>query len=269
MPQTIGQMYTPAELMGTWLMVSGETEGWQWEAMPNQLSSIVFKVTSYDGPLILSADIEERDYYGNIMYSSYAQVTQVLRQPLYEGCENETWSVRIGDPSALDANGYPVETEFYATLLNDNTLLLQQYYTMDGYPAVSHQTYWRLPDLVSWMSYESMDLEYSNWVCTGYENHLGEELPLPAELEGFSVILDTDQTCYIRCGDSGVQKGTWMLENGGVLLMRGEENDEAPFWFSGVITGYWVDTTEGSIETYQLVLYHNGGLIKLSLNSYG
>lgn len=269
MPQTIGQMYAPAELAGTWLMVSGETEGWQWEAMPNQLSSIVFEVTSYDGPLILRADIEERDYYGDMIYSGYAQTVEVLQEPLYEGCENEAWSVRIGEASALDANGYPIDTEFYATLLGDNKLLLQRYYTLDGYPAVSYQTYLRLPDLVSWMSSESMCLDFSNWVCTGYEDASGEELPIPSELDGLSIILSEDQICYIYYGNGDVCEGTWTLGNGGVLLMRGAETLEEPFWFGGAISGYWVDTTDGPKETYQMALYCSGGILKLSLNSYG
>lgn len=269
MPQTIGQMYTPAELAGTWLLVSGETEGYQWEAMPNELSSIVFQVTAYDGPLVLSADIEERDYYGNLQDSSYGQIVEVVKLPLYEGCENEAWSVRIGNTSALDANGFPLETEFYATLLGEDKLLLQRWYTLDGYPAVSYQTYLRFPDLVSWMSPESMNLNYSNWVCTGYEDTSGEELPLPPELDGFSIVLGPDQDCYLYYGDGSMQDGTWTLGNGGVLLMRGAETLEEPFWFGGAISGYWVETTDESIETYQMALYYNGGILKLAMNGYG
>ena len=56
----------PAELAGTWLMVSGETEGWQWEAMPDMLSSLVFRVTAYEGSLEYRADLEEFDYYGTM-----------------------------------------------------------------------------------------------------------------------------------------------------------------------------------------------------------
>lgn len=269
MPQTVGQMHSPAELAGTWLMVSGETEGWQWEAMPGRLESLVIQVIPDNETLVLSADMEERDYYGELMYSGYGQRIEVLYEPLYEGADNGDWCVRIGEESPLDANGFPEETELYATLLNYNTLVLQRYYTMDGYPAVSHQTYTRLTDLVSWMNHEAMNLKYSNWVCTGYQDVAGESLPLPTELEGFSVVLSPDQSCTVCYGSGDTQQGTWILGNGGVLLMRGEEEAEDPFWLGGAISGYWVDTPERPIETYQMALYYKGGILKLSMDSYG
>lgn len=269
LPQTVGQRYAPAELTGTWVLVSGETEGYQWDAMPNELCSIVFKVVSYEEVLTMTGDIEERDYYGNMMDSVYAQTVEVLQEPLYEGCENETWSVRIGAASAKDANGYPIDTEYFATLLSEDELLMQRYYTLDGAPAVSYQTYLRLPDLVSWMDSEFMRLEYSNWVCTGYEDLSGEELPFPAELEDLSIILSENQVCHMDYGDGNSCKGTWMLGKGGVLLMRGEETEEDPFWFGGVISGYWVETTSEYLESYQMALYYNGGILKLAMTSYG
>lgn len=269
MPTTIGQLHTPAELAGTWLLVSGETEGWQWEAMPGELSSIVFQVTAYDGPLVLSADVEERDYYGNLQYSGCGQWVEILQEPLYEGCVNDAWSIRIGEAAPLDENGWPTQMELYATLTGDNTLLLQRCYTLDGYPAVSYQTYQRFPDLVGWMSHDSMNLDYSNWVITGYEDFSGRELPLPDEMEDFSIVLCPGGACYVYYGDGSAQAGTWLLENGGVLLLRGDENLDEPFWFGGVISGYWVETGEASLETYQMTLYCNGGILKLSMTSYG
>ncbi len=265
LPQTVGQQYAPAELAGTWLMVSGETEGYEWEAMPAELSSLVFKVTAYDGPLVMSADMEERDYFGHMLGCGYGLATEVLPEPLYEGCANEAWAVRIGEESPRDENGFPTQTEFYATLLGEDTLMLQRYYTMDGYPAVSHQIYWRLTDLVSWMEPDSMKLDYANWVCTGYEGESGE---FP-ELEGLSVVLCPDHTCNVTFGDGSSQEGTWELGAGGVVRLCGAEDYDDPFWFGGAISGYWVDTVEGSVETYQMALYYKGGIMKLTLNSYG
>lgn len=264
-PQTAGQRHAPAELAGTWVMVSGETEGYVWEAMPAELSSLVFKMTAYDGPLVMTADMEERDYFGNMRYCDYGLATQVLSEPLYEGCENEAWCIRIGEASPKDENGFPTQTEYYATLLSGDTLLLQRYYTMDGYPAISHQTYRRFSDLVSWMEPDSMKLDHANWVCTGYEGASGE----PPELAGFSVVLSPDHTCYVSFGDGNTQRGTWALGNGGVLLMQGAEDYDDPFWFGGVISGYWVETADGPVETYQMALYYKEGIIKLALNSYG
>lgn len=267
-PEKPGQWYAPAELVGTWLLVSGEIEGYSWEAMPNELSGLVISVTSLEGPLVLSADILEWGPQGEARYESYGQILEVLQQPLYEGCENGAWSVRIGQPSPRDANGYPTETEFYATLVGENELHLQRHYTMDGYPAVSHQTYLRLTDLVSWMEYESMDLDHSNWVCTGYNDPAGEELALPAELEDFSVILSPDQTCLVHYNGQELT-GIWQLGEGGILLLRSEENAPQEFWFGGVISGCWVDTPTESLQTYQMALYANNGILKLSLQSRG
>lgn len=270
MPQTAGQLYAPAELAGTWLLVSGEIEGWQWEAMPNELSSLVFDVvTTDDESLTLSAYMEERNPYGELWYSRYDQAVELLQEPLYYDCENEEWSVRIGPVSPVDENGYPLETEFYATLVGEDLLLVQRYYTLDGAPAVSHQTYQRFTDLVSWMQPEDMRLNVSNWVCTGYEDPSGEEIPLPSELAELSIILDSDQVCHFYYGDGNVQTGTWLLEKGGVLLLRGDETLDEPLWFGGVISGYWVDTEEGSMETYQMALYHNGNILKLQMTGYG
>lgn len=267
-PQTVGQKYLPAELAGTWLMVSGETEGYQWEAMPGKLASLVFRVNADDaGALELVADREELDYYCNLEQSAYNLKTEILNEPLHHGCENEAWSIRVGEISPVDSNGYPLQTELYATLLDHNTLLVQQYYTIDGAPAVSHQTYRRFTDLVSWMSPESMNLEYSNWVCTGFESIFSEETPVA--MENLSVMLSPDGNCYVQFGDGSTQNGTWAIGTGGAVMLRGDENAEEPFWFGGVISGYWVDTPEEPKETYQMALYCDGGIVKLALNSYG
>ena len=63
--------------------------------------------------------------------------------------------------------------------------------------------------------------------------------------------------------------GTWLLEKGGVLLLRGDETLEEPLWFGGVISGYWVNTEEWSMATYQMALYHNGNILKLQMTGYG
>lgn len=266
LPQTAGQVYTPAELRGTWLKMSGETEGWEWEAMPGELSSIVFD-TTYDGErMMLIADMEERDYYENLTYSACGQEVTVLEEPLYEGCGNEAWCVRIGPASPVDENGFPLETEVYATLLDYNTLQVQHYYTMDGYPAVSHQTYWRFPEVVSWTSPEYMELDYTNWVCNAYTNFQREDRYPPAEMEGFSVILNPDGICLVCYGDGTCIQGTWTLYTGGVLLLRGSEDE---YWFGGTITHYCQVVDYESCDVYQMSLYYDGGILRLSMDSCG
>lgn len=268
MPQTVGEKHVPAQLAGTWVMVTGITEGYEWEAMPGDLSSIVFAAKSpeAEGPMYLSADMVAQDSEGKLMCETRGQEVEVLQEPLYFGCENEDWSVRIGAVAPKDENGYPTQTEFYATLIGEDKLLVQQYYTLDGSPAVSYQIYWRMTDFVSWFDHTDMDLDFSNWTCNGYETPDGEEMPLPDGWENFSVTLSSDGSCLVSYAEGNTQKGKWKLEKGGVLLLRGADDH---FWFGGVITGYMVDTTDVSAETYQMGLYHNGGILKLMLTSRG
>ncbi len=267
-PQTAGLMYHPAELAGTWLMVFGETDGIPWEVMPGQLSSLVFKVTSKDGPLVLVADRQERDYYGELTGSAYWQDVAVLQEPLREGCENGQWCVRIGSASSPDTDG--LEPECYATLLDYNTLLLRRsFVTSDGEPMVSYDTYARFPDLVTWKSPEAMDLDYTNWLCVSYAPFSDEDAPMPAELEGFSISLDSDGRCHVQYGDGSTKEGAWRLEDGGVILLRSGDGEEYPFWFAGAVSGYCMETDGEIMDAYEMALYYNGGIMKLVLVSHG
>ena len=268
-PTAIGQIYSPAELEGTWLMVSGVTEGWEWEAMPGNLSSLVFYVTSFDGPLCMAAHREDRDYYGDMADSAHNMQVEVLSKPLYEGCENGDWSVRIGPASPVDENGYPLETEYYATLLGHNTLLVQQYYTLDGYPAVSYQTYARFPDRISWQSPDSMELDMSNWTCAEYISLSGESMAIPEELKDMRICLLENNACWIQYSDGNTLDGTWMLETGGVILLRSDDEAEDSFWFAGAVSGYSAEFDFGFATAYEMSLYYNGGILKMVLEAYG
>ena len=114
-PSEIGEQFIPAELAGTWIMVSGETEGWEWEAMPGHLETLVFSFMWDEYGPGLRAD-SQYCYYDKIEDSYWKNVVTVLDEPLYEGCENGTWSVRIGEESPKDENGYLTETEYYAII---------------------------------------------------------------------------------------------------------------------------------------------------------
>lgn len=265
-PQEIGQFHIPAELVGTWLLVSGETEGSQWEAMPNTLSSLVFRVTAYDGPLELRADMELLDHNGTMTDAAHDQEVHILKEALYEGCENSGWSIRIGQESPRNEQGYPTDTELYATLLDYNTLLLQQYYTLDGAPAVSYQTYWRFPELVTWRAPEYLELDYTNWACTEYINTQGERRSPPAEMEDFSLILCPEQVCVVSYGDGTTLTGTWQVGNGGVILLQG---DADAFWFGGVLSVHCVETNAEILDVIDLALYYNGGILRLQISGYG
>ena len=269
-PQTVGETYSPAELAGTWLLVSGETEGTTWDAMPTELSSIVLQVTSEDGPLLLAADLTSRDRYGDTdMAPLYNQKVELLQEPLYQGCENEKWSVRIGPESPKKANNAPENTEYYATLLSYYTLQLQQYYELDGLPAVSYQTYVRFPDLVSWCSAESMELLNSNWICIGYTDFDRQPLTMPAELEGMEVLLGESDCCTVTFGDGTIADGTWHLKDDGVILLRSEEEESTEFWLGGAVNQFCLEFEDDLIEKNHMDLYYKGGILQLELTSYG
>lgn len=279
LPCEAGDLYHPAELVGTWLMVSGETEGWEWNAMPGELETLVFKTVSSAMDVTLAADRECRDHYGTLTDSIHGEELSILDEPLCEGCNNKVWSVRIGPESPKDANGYPTRTEFYVTMLERNTLLMQRYYTLDGYPAVSYQTFRRMPQLLTWWDVQAQDLADTSWICTGYLAADGTEHSMPAYLDDFYLYLGTDEECWVGRMDKGSNaytdtQGTWTLSNGGVLLLR-SEGYESPegycpeFWYGGAVSGYTYETEEGFMEGYEMYLHDGEGTLKLTLQGYG
>ena len=279
LPQETGELYHPAELVGTWLMVSGETEGWEWNAMPGELESLVFKTVSTAMDVTLAADHENRNHYGELGDARYGQELTLLDEPLYEGCGNEAWSVRIGPESPLDANGYPMQMEFHVTMLERDTLLMQRYYTMDGYPTVSHQTFRRMPERLTWWDVQAQDLADTSWICTGYLAADGTEYPMPPYLEDFYLYLGADGSCWVGRMDKGSNaytdtQGTWMLANGRVLLLQ-SEGYESPegycpeFWYGGAVSGYTYETEDGFMEGYEMHLHDGEGTLRLTFQGYG
>ena len=72
-------------------------------------------------------------------YDKFEAELELLEEPVYEGCGNDEWSVKF-----LTYNStYGEDEEFYATLIDENTLLLQHLYPFDGTQGVSYQTYTR------------------------------------------------------------------------------------------------------------------------------
>ena len=279
LPQETGALYHPAELVGTWLMISGEMEGWEWNAMPGELESLVFKTVSTATEVTLAADHENRSHYGELRDARYGQELTILNEPLYEGCGNEAWSVRIGPESPLDKNGYPTQTEFHVTMLERNTLLMQRYYTMDGYPAVSYQTFRRMPERLTWWEVQAQELEDTTWVCTGYLTDDGTKLPMPPSLKDFYLYFGANAECWVGRMDSDSDyytdtQGSWMLGNGGVLLLQ-SEGYESPegycpeFWYGGAVSGYSYETEHGFVDGYELFLHDGEGTLCLTLQGYG
>lgn len=267
-PTEVGELYSPAELAGTWLLVSGETDGDYWDAVPHELTSIVFKVSYFVDSLIMMADTEKLDREGEMQSSAYGLTTEPLPQPLYAECPNQSWSLRIDSPE---------DDRLSATLLSYNELQVQRVQKIEGDTFVSYLKYLRLNDIVSWQSPESMDLEQTNWSCMSYRNERGEELPPPTELENFSVSFDADGKCWVYSSRYDAAPGLWSLGSGGVLLIRSNEMSSEPFWFGGVVSAYTVSSENAgngeydgvSIE-YEMTLYcSNGGILKMQQEAFG
>lgn len=269
-PQAVGDLYCPAELAGTWVMVSGETEGWEWEAMPGRLESLVFSL-DYSGNMItLTADMEERDYYGELVDARYGQTLEILPEPLYPECVNGVWSVRIGPASPLDSNGFPLDTEYTVTLLDRNTLLMERYYTIDGYPAVSHQTYRRIPEQHSWWNITREELEDTRWVCTGYLDASGQMHSMMPGMKDFFMQFGRDTWCQINTlsrNDKSyrISDASWTLGAGGTLLIQNEDNH----WFGGAVRGFCTEREGSYINVYELCLYYQGGILYFTFDGYG
>ncbi len=120
-----------ADLVGSWELVSGETEG--------------FTFTVDEGGMIAYLEFSEdgtASYREMQMYEPWeiheGMAVEMQDVPLYDGCGNEAWSAQLitNDPSV----------EWYVTLLSRDTLRFMQfaYYDEDEYPVVFLGTFQRL-----------------------------------------------------------------------------------------------------------------------------
>lgn len=262
-----GMLYSPAELRGTWLMVSGETEGYEWEAMPGTFMSMAFyhQWEGTQGSMVADSDASNWEPYLTEKFSRYE--TEILDQPLYSGCGNEEWSVRVGPESERDANGYPINIEYYVTLLDQDTLLCQQYWTMDGGPFVSYQTFKRiLPESSHWDLTED-DLSGA-WKCVSYQTAEGNRLPASPSMANFQVDFLSQDECRISwlSGDGSTwyeESGVWSMGAGGTLQMSG--GGEEPVWFAGAARGHMDITMDSSSYDVELYIYDHSsnGIMRL------
>ena len=258
------------DLMGTWLMVGGEIEGDVWEAIPGnyEILSISLEPNPADGTEMLFADMEARDYEGIINKSFYQQKIESLDEPLYDGCGNEAWSVRFGDESEKNENGYPIHEEYYATLLDRNTLLLQQYFTIDGGPGVSYQTFKRVfpGEDVEYVDSQILQEQWAQgnssvWELEYYIDENGNKLPLPSNVADLSIessgeISWTDQERSIDFEYLSV----WGYGRGGSVLITSEDGYSA--WFAGAVAREYDKELDGN-AALKMHLYHDGGWLCL------
>lgn len=242
------------ELEGVWLQTGYEIEGEIGETMPLNFNSLVFRASGAGDVQILLASSEEEyiggfSYYGNY----YERSVTLLNEPLYEGCGNEVWSARVGDNSPLSEEGYPLEIEFYVTLIDRNTLLQQRYFSYDNgtVPMVSYQTYKRFLPEASDITTES--LAGSDFELVGYIDSEGVRRDTHPNYSDFRLHLDSNGD-YVFMFSVGAEEcngggNYWSIGCGGTILLRNEDFYEN--CFAGAVS------TLGGIT--EILLWDNDG----------
>ena len=119
----------PNLLNGEWMMVSGEVDGYEFTAEEEGIES----------SLTIANDMAQYYSATEFVTERFEAELEFLEAPLYYDCSNDIWSVKFN----LKTGDFGAEEEFYATLTDENTLLLQHFYPFDGTQGVSYQTYTR------------------------------------------------------------------------------------------------------------------------------
>ena len=120
-------------LDGEWVLSGVEVEGQKLTAEEAGLESEII-VTS------ITSDVTAT-YFNSTEYATERFEAEVIYvdEPLYYQCENGEWSVKF----SIISGDFGEDEEFYATLIDDNTLLLRHLFPFDGAQGVSHQIYTR------------------------------------------------------------------------------------------------------------------------------
>jgi hypothetical protein len=123
-----------AELLdGEWVLSGVEVEGQKLTAEEAGLESeIAITSTTSDvtATYFNSTEYEIKRFEAEVIY---------VEEPLYYQCENDVWSVKLD----IISGDLGENEEFYVTLIDENTLLLQHLYPFGGAQGLSYQTYTR------------------------------------------------------------------------------------------------------------------------------
>lgn len=271
MPQTPGELYSPAELVGTWVQVTGEIAGDN-----AQLESIVFK-THWDteaedwdgGMVVLKASKEVRESRGNLIWAFYDHDIEILDEPVNEGCANDVWSVAVD--RLEDGSGY------FLTMTGRDEMLLEERIYDEGNEIIVTHIYRRLPPQLTWWEIQPDEMCDTEWTCTEYT---GDTAVWSPHGDGdFSLHLNSDGSCCLswydkELGDYRQDFGSWMVGQGGTIVLHGDgftgpEDNIPSFWYGGVARGYCYETEEGYLETKELYLYDGEGVARLSFVGLG
>lgn len=120
----------PTEMVGTWELAWTEVEGDRNEAEPNE--KIIEITMDGDGLYwinYIDNNFPERSFYNKELV--------VFPDEIYYGCGNDQWSATVNYTGENN-------TEYALTVLTDGSLMLQQYWEMDGAPWVAYGWYERI-----------------------------------------------------------------------------------------------------------------------------
>ena len=270
MPTETGELYCPAQLKGTWMMMTEDTFDEPSPVLPGHFETMVFRESWTANSVSLVADLEQKDYYGTWMVDSfYGLEAELLDYPVYDGCGNETWSMRIHRDESED----PRYTEYTLTLLDAETMLVQKYSPWDE--RFTKYTFHKTLPLSSHWDLTAEELPGLFLRATEYTDSNGVVSPLPPEMKDFTVFLTEDGVCQVGQQFEGMDEpiyinGSWQLGIGGSMLLV-DDDFEHPFWYAGVLCGEIVFSAEGEYmgETYELYLYYDGGILKLTPDAAG
>lgn len=254
-PQTVGETYCPAELTGTWVAFKAMTEGYEWELMPASFETMLFRTDPETMTLV--ADLEYRGYLGCEMFAYRSLPLQIVNEPIYTGCENEQWHVRLGTNEA----GQPQGKALSVTLVDRNVLVLQSRHSVDGSPAVSYTTYLRVSPALSWWNVTAQEVENTNWYCSGSLDAQGAMHEPPAQFRDQTLVLGEDGSCWL-----GDKEGTWLFTQSGSFAIYAKENPDGIWGYGGAIRASYAG---GNDPFYELYLLHGGELLRFLIESYG
>ena len=270
MPTEAGVLYCPAQLKGTWMMVSEDTFEEPSPAMPGHFETIVFREVWTADSVGLVADLEQKDYYGTWMVDSfYGQEVELLDYPVYDGCGNDVWSARIQRDGSED----PRYTEFTMTLLDAETMLVQKYSPWDD--RFTTYTFHKTLPMASAWDLQAEELEGLFLRTEEYTDADGETSALPPEMTDFTIFLTENGVCQMGQQFTGMDEpiyinGNWQMGAGGSMLFT-TEDFEHNFWYAGVIRGDILYSADGGYqgETYECYIYYDGSILKLTPDAAG
>lgn len=118
-------------LDGEWVFAYGETDGYEFTAEEEGIESVIS----------INISNSAAKYYSKTEFTDekFDAELEIIEVPVYEGCGNDEWKVKFNTYNST----FGEDEEFYATLIDENTLLLRHLFPFDGTQGVSHQTYTR------------------------------------------------------------------------------------------------------------------------------